>query len=199
MGNQQPGSMRQSQVVVIAIIIAIAAAGTAYRLLVFKHLEQTAALFIGIPSLIAILITLTPRPKSVTGMISKVMAIALLMSAPLLGEGFICIIMAAPIFFLVGLVIGLIIDRSRRSDRPGGGMATCLILFGLMSLEGVTDKTSFSRDEVVTVTSRVVRPAEQVEQSLSATPHFDRTLPLYLRLRFPRPTEARGQGLAQGD
>src|SRR6476619_1288376 len=137
MQNQPPSGLRQSQISVIAIIIAIAAAGTAYRLLVLKHLEQTAALFIGIPSIIAILLTLTPRPKSVTGMICKVMAIALLMSAPLLGEGFICIIMAAPIFFLVGIVIGVIIDRSRRSDHPGGGMATCLVLFGLMSLEGV--------------------------------------------------------------
>src|SRR5947199_5188409 len=120
MDNQQPSSMRQSQVAVIAIIIAIAAAGTAYRLLVLKHLEQSAALFIGIPSLIAILLTLTPRPKSVTGMICKVMAIALLMSAPLLGEGFICIVMAAPIFFLVGLVIGLVIDHGRRKNRSGG-------------------------------------------------------------------------------
>src|SRR3954466_6089359 len=128
MDNQQPSSMRQSQVAVIAIIIAVAAAGTAYRLLVFKHLEQSSALFIGIPSIIAILLTLTPRPKSVTGMICKVMAIALLMSAPLLGEGFICIIMAAPIFFALGIVIGVITDRSRRSDHPGGGMATCLVL-----------------------------------------------------------------------
>src|SRR5437868_64665 len=134
MNNQQPSGMRQSQVAVIAIIVAIAAAGTAYRLLVLKHLEQSAALFIGIPSLIVILITLTSRPKNVTLMICKVMAIALLMSAPLLGEGFICILMAAPIFFVVGIVIGVIIDYSRRSDRPGGGMATCLILFGLMSL-----------------------------------------------------------------
>src|SRR5437868_12381107 len=173
MNSQRPSGLRQSQISVIAIIIAIAAAGTAYRLLVFKHLEQSSALFIGIPSIIAIVITLTPRPNSVTGMICKVMGIALLMSGPLLGEGFICIIMAAPIFFLVGIVIGVIIDRSHRSDHRGGGMATCLILFGLMSLEGVTDKTSFSRDEVVTITSRVARPAAQVEHSLSATPHFD--------------------------
>jgi hypothetical protein len=126
------------------------------------------------------------------------MAIALLMSAPILGEGFICIIMAAPIFFLVGIVIGLIIDRSRRGDRPGGGMATCLILFGLMSLEGVTDKTSFNREEVVSVSARVSRSAVQVERSLSATPHFDAPLPFYLRLRFPRPTRANGDGIEVG-
>ncbi len=197
--NQQPNGMRQSQVVVIAIIIVIAAAGTAYRLLVFKHLEQSAALFIGIPSLIAILLTLTPRPRSVTGMICKVMAIALLMSAPLLGEGFICIIMAAPIFFLVGIVIGLIIDHGNRNARRGGGMATCLVLFGLMSLEGVTDKTSFNRDETVNVISHVPRSAQQVEQSLAMTPQFTGPLPVYLRLRFPLPTEASGEGLAVGD
>src|SRR5437868_6290744 len=167
MNSQRPSGLRQSQISVIAIIIAIAAAGTAYRLLVFKHLEQSSALFIGIPSIIAIVITLTPRPKSVTGMICKVMAIALLMSAPLLGEGFICIIMAAPIFFLVGIVIGVIIDRSSRSDHPGGGMATCLILFGLMSMEGVSDKISFNREEVINLNSTIGRSADAVERALS--------------------------------
>jgi hypothetical protein len=199
MESQPPSGLRQSQISVIAIIIAFAAAGTAYRLLVFKHLEQTSALFIGIPSIIAILLTLTPRPKSVTGMICKVMAIALLMSAPLLGEGFICIIMAAPIFFAVGIVIGVITDRSRRSDHPGGGMATCLVLFGLMSLEGVTEKTSFTRDEIVSVSSRVPRSAQEVERSLASTPNFSAPLPLYLSLRFPRPTRASGEGIAVGD
>src|SRR3954467_13392749 len=198
MENQLPSGLRQSQISVIAIIIAIAAAGTAYRLLVFKHLEQSSALFIGLPSIIAILLTLTPRPKSVTGMICKVMAIALLMSGPVLGEGFICIIMAAPIFFVVGIVIGIIIDRSRRSDHPGGGMATCLVLFGLMSLEGVTDKMSFNREEVVGVSARVSRSAVQVERSLSTTPHFNGPLPFYLRLRFPRPTDASGEGIEVG-
>src|SRR4051812_7036052 len=199
MESQPPSGLRQSQISVIAIIIAIAAAGTAYRLLVFKHLEQTSALFIGIPSIIAILLTLTPRPKSVTGMICKVMAIALLMSAPVLGEGFICIIMAAPIFFAVGVVIGLIIDGSRRSNRTGGGMATCLILFALMSLEGVTDKTSFNRDETVTVTSRISHSPQEVERSLAASPTFSAPLPMYLRLRFPRPTKASGTGIDLGD
>src|SRR5439155_18884498 len=66
------------------------------------------------------------------------------------------------------------------------------------SMEGVTDKTSFNRDEVVSVSARVSRSAGQVERSLSATPHFDSPLPFYLSLRFPRPTQASGEGIEVG-
>ena len=84
------------------VILALGAGHLGYRLSVAHRLEQTAALFIGLPMIIGMLLALTPRAKSVTGMICKTMTIALVMSGLVLGEGFICILMAAPLFYLVG-------------------------------------------------------------------------------------------------
>jgi len=96
------------------IVIAIALAGGAYRIVSYEHLEQTSLLFIGIPAILAIVVALTPRAKSLTGGIMKAITIALLLSGPILGEGFICILMAAPLFYLVGAIVGAVIKRSKR-------------------------------------------------------------------------------------
>jgi hypothetical protein len=185
--------------------IVLIAASFAYRMLVFGHLEQTSALFIGLPGFIAALLSLTPKAKSNTGMIMKGMTIALLMSGIFLGEGFICILMASPIFYMVGVIIGLIMDYSARREREGGTRKNkywqyaLLLPFLLMSLEGVTDKLSFSRAEIITEERIVAASDAAVEQSLSDTPRFATELPFYLKLRFPRPVETSGSGLAIGD
>jgi hypothetical protein len=188
--------------IVIGLAIAMAAGSLGYRVLVSKHLEQTAALFIGLPAVLAILVALTRPPKSATGVILKAMTLLLLLSGILLGEGFICIVMAAPLFYLVGFVIGRIIDfaekkRQRRLGKSFYGLV--LLPFLSLSLEGVYPSLSFPRREVVTV-ERIVRGATtEVERALAETPHFTRPLPLYLRLRFPRPAAAEGAGLSTGE
>ena len=184
----------------VGVIIAVAIGSVAYRLLVWKHLEQTSALFIGLPALLATAVVFLPRAKSATGMIMKVLTLALLISGILLGEGFICILMAAPIFYFVGLVIGLIYDYSKRRDESNANrnLGVVLLPILLMSVEG-TNNFSFSRDETVTVERIVTANAWQVEQALSQTPHFEKTLPLYLRLGFPKPVSASGAGLNVGD
>src|SRR5215831_20228584 len=87
------------------LVFAIAASCMAYRVLVMRHLEQTALLFVGIPALLAVIIACTPKAKTATGGVIKATALFLLLSAPLLGEGFICILMASPIFFAIAVVI----------------------------------------------------------------------------------------------
>lgn len=135
---EEPRRISGAQWMLAGIIVALAAGGIAYRLLVSHRLEQTSALFIGIPSLLAVILALTPRAKSVMGIVFKGMTIALLLSAPLLGEGFICILMAAPIFYLVAFIVALVIRRIRRSPNlgPGGMLGLSLVPLLLMSLEG---------------------------------------------------------------
>ncbi len=183
------------------IIVAFAAGGIAYRLLVKHRLEQTSALFIGLPALVALILALTPRAKSVMGIVMKGTTIALLLSAPILGEGFICIVMAAPIFYLVAFIVALVIKRIRSNPDlgPGGMLGLPLVPLLLMSLEGTHPSLSFSRQESVTVVRRVAGRPEDVERLLAAPPRFAAPLPLYLRLGFPRPVAARGEGLKGGD
>jgi hypothetical protein len=187
--------------IVIGLAIVMAAGSLGYRVLVSKHLEQTAALFIGLPAVLAILVALTRPPKSATGVILKAMTLLLLLSGILLGEGFICIVMAAPLFYLVGFVIGRIVDaaekrRQRRLDVRLYGLI--LLPFLPLSLEGVRPSLSFSRAEEVTVERTVPASAEAVQRSLESTPLFEESLPLFLRIRFPRPAAIWGDGLEPG-
>jgi hypothetical protein len=161
-------------------------------------------LFIGLPTILAAGVALLPRAESSTGMIMKVMTLALLMSGIALGEGFICILMAAPLFYLVGFIIGLIMDRVKRREaedrnrRTYGLMALPLVLL-LFSLEGVHRDLSFPRAEVVNVSRTVAADATGVEHAIGEEPRFEKALPLYLRLGFPKPVRAEGHGLSVGD
>ncbi len=193
---------RQARISLVAVILVLTLVSMMFRALVAHQLEPTSALFIGIPAFLAVLVALTPRAKSATGMIVKVMTLALLMSGILLGEGLVCIIMASPLFYAVGIAIGLIVDAVRRSERKQQkNVLTCVVLLGVlpMSLEGVNERLSFPREERVSVTRVVAAPAADVERALSATPRFDKPLPLYLQMKFPRPAMTSGSGLAPGD
>ena len=193
----------KAQWVLAAVILGITVTVVVYRILVWQHVEQTSLLFIGIPSVLAMILALTPRSETVIGLICKAMAIALLISGLFLGEGFICILMASPIFFAVGILIGIIVNVARADHKkPSGTSVTCLVLLGAfagMSLEGTSARLSFPKEEQVVVTKALTANPAAVEATLAATPVFDRALPPYLRLKFPRPVEAHGSGLSLGD
>ena len=196
--GQGPGSDRSRQNLVF-IILAVAFASIFYRIMVMKRLEQTSLLFIGLPTVLAIVTALAPKAKSVTGSILKATTIGLLVSGILLGEGFICILMAAPLFYLVAVIVGLVLDAAKPKNKPT--VMSCLFFFVLapMSLEGTHPRLSFAREESVSAEQVVSAPAAEVEQALGASPRVDLPLPLYLRLGFPRPVEAQGSGLRTGD
>lgn len=191
-------STRTSRIYLLLVITALAVTSFFYRLLVMRKLEQTSALFIGIPTVLAFIVAFTPSTKSVTGGIMKAMTLGLLMSGILLGEGFICILMAAPLFYLVGAVVGLIIGTSQKKNRTTMNCVALLLLLP-MALEGTTQWSSFARDEAVVAEEIVNAPESEVVVALAKSPRVDGKLPAFLRLRFPRATWARGEGLQTGD
>jgi hypothetical protein len=191
-----------AQWALIFVIVWLGASVAVYRFVHEGHLGQTAALFIGLPTVLAIGLTLTPKAKSATGMAVKGLTIGLVLSAILLGEGVICILMAAPLFYGIALAIGLTIDAVRRRERKiheGKLYSVLLIPLVLMSLEGVTPITSFPAVGTATATQTVAATPLGVEAALAAAPRFDRTLPAFLGLGFPRPLAAEGSGMAVGD
>jgi hypothetical protein len=154
-------------------------------------------MFLGVPAVLAILLALTPKAKTVTGGIVKGITLALLIVAPLVGEGYLCILMAAPLFYVVGLVVGLVVDWQRKKRAT---TVCCLAVLLLpMCLEGVFPATTFNRGQSVAVTRVVNAGADAVESSLGASPRVETKLPAYLRIGFPRPLTARGGGLQVGD
>jgi hypothetical protein len=184
---------------VVFIILAVAFASVLYRVIVHQKMEQTALLFIGIPTALAVLVAMTPKAKSVTGGILKAMTIAMLMAAPLLGEGFICILMASPLFFVVGVFIGKLIDLSKRESRGTTMTGLLLLAFLPMSFEGTSERLSFPREETVAVERVLAASAGEVERALGQPLQVEQSLPPFLRLGFPRPVGAEGAGLRVGD
>jgi hypothetical protein len=194
--DDQRQRMRATQWMLIAIIVACAVGSLLYRLLTHQHLEQTAALFIGIPSVLAIVVALQPAARTVTGTILKGLTLALLIVAPLLGEGFICILFASPLFYLVGIVVGLVADRAVQNRTTRLSCVAVVLL--PMCLEGVMPALTFKRTQVVSVRRVVPASADAVQQMLSQPPEIAKLLPAPLRIGFPRPIAASGSGLAPG-
>jgi len=196
-------SERNAKRILAAAIVALMLAGLAYRGLVLKRLEHTSLVFVGIPALLAIA-TLYIRPRSAIGTVNKIIAIALCMSGVVFGEALVCILMAAPIFFLVGTVVGAIIAGFQK--RGGTGLsgaakwrASVAMVLIPLSVEGVIPAFEFDRDERVSVTAIVGGEPDDVRAALAAAPRFDRQLPPFLRLGFPVPTHTSGSGLRVGD
>ena len=189
-------SISRSQWSLICLILAVTIGSLMYRVIVREKLEQTAVLFIGIPAVLAILLAMMPNAKTAKGSIMKGLTLALLLSGPVLGEGFICIVMASPIFYLVGLAVGAVVDANRKKRNA---TLSCLLLILLpMSIEGTSPNVSFNREETVQA-SQVVNGSEQdVRCALSHSPRTDLPLPMYGRMGFPRPTKAWGDGLQVG-
>jgi hypothetical protein len=172
-----------------------------YRVLVLGQKEQTALMFIGLPTAIAMLITFMPRSTSATGMIMKGISLFLLLLGILFIEGFICILMAAPFFYAVGFIVGIFADKARaRREFEKRFRVVVLPVLVLMSLEGISGSLSFPRDEAVTVSREVSLSPAVARERLARGPEFVLSqLPAFLKLGFPAPHRIDGNGLESGD
>ena len=179
--------------VAAAIIAAVALAALAYKGIFAHQLQQTAALFVGIPALLAVVVVLFVSPRSAKGVACKAVTVGLLVSLAFLGEGMLCVLMSAPIFYAVAVAVGAAIDGARRLSERSRTVYSSIILLMIvpMSLEGVTESLSFGRNETVTATRIVRASAPEIQRAVFEPPRFDRAMPIALRAGFPRPSSVR--------
>ncbi|MEO3783899.1 hypothetical protein ABGB12_11235 [Actinocorallia sp. B10E7] len=176
----------------LGVVAALFAAMLAYRILKAGQLEQTALFYVGIPALIALTVVATARPRSTLGTITAAITVGLALAGPLLDEGVVCLVIAAPLFYLCGTIMGVSIDRDRRRR----GMQALLIVPLLLCAEGTA--VSLPRGNEVTVT-RTAPDGTDLERALAVAPDFGPVRSRLLRLKFPRPVRAEGSGLEPGD
>jgi hypothetical protein len=198
---EESPARRRARVGLAATIAAVAIATLLYRWLILHHLGQTSALFVGLPSLLAVLVVFWVSPRSAAGAACKAVTIGLLVSLLFLGEGIVCIVMSAPLFYAVAIIIGSAVDVARRSRNTAGRAVSCIALFALapMSLEGVTGITTLDRAQSVTVTRIVKASSSDVGRAAGQPPRFERPLPLYLSVGFPRAISTRIERRPAGD
>jgi len=181
-----------------SVVLALGITAAVGEVLIRHDLSDSAALYIGIPLILALLLSLMPKSTSALGATMKGITIALLLSAIVFNEGYICILFAAPLFYAIGALAAIPIDLARKhKKRPiqAGIVATIL---ALMSLEGTTDVTTFPRDNEVTVSKIVASPVDAVREQLAEPPRLEGTKPFFLRI-FPYPVATSGLPLKVGD
>ncbi len=185
------------KLMLLGVVLMFAIVSLGYRILFLNHLETSSLLFVGIPTVAAVVLVLTVRPRSAMASAMAGVTLVLLLSSILFGEGLICILMAAPLAYVVGAIVGGAIDAANRNRRTASMLLLAPVV--LMSLEGTHPRISFPREQVVTSRAVVAATPEEVQSALAATPSFRTPLPYYLRMSFPRPVSARGDGLRVGD
>ena len=93
--------------ILLVLVVCFVCVALLHRLLMTGGIGQTAAMFIGVPALMAIGLSFVPRARSITGAIMWNMTFTLLLLGILLIEGFIRLLMAAPLLYLIGIIVGL--------------------------------------------------------------------------------------------
>jgi len=186
------------QWLVVGFLLAFGVGFLLYHWLKDDGLNQSAALYVGIPVVLAIILALTAPPKRATGVAMKVTTILLLLSIPVLGEGACCVLLAAPIFYFFVYVVAWAIDNGRRGrGTPGFAFAVPAVL-ALMALEGTTPALAFDGAAVSTATRVVDLPADQVASALARPMRFhDVARTGILAIGFPTPLDDDG-GLDPG-
>ncbi len=195
--DEQSRNITPAQWYVVALIVAFSVGSVLYKYLVHQQLGHSAAMFLGIPAVLAILLALAPKARTVTGGILKGITLALLVMAPLLGEGFLCILVASPLFYLVGIIVGLLVDRQRSNKHVT--LSCTVLLLVPMCLEGITPKLTLSRIQSAEAKTVIDSPYDLVESHLARKLDVSTLPPLALRIGFSRPLWALGEGLSVGD
>lgn len=190
--NEQAGAKKA-----LYVLVGILAAATlTFRLIAFTGKEQTSLLFVGIPALITLLvIRFSGTPKSSYGVAFKGITLFLLISSIVLGEGTVCIIMAAPIFYGV---TALIVRFNNYRDRHGKNKFFSIAIIPLLLI--ISQPLDYvGETPVETVKTSVVINKKVSLNSFNEHPDFMKNYPKFFNLGFPEPVNIQGKGINIGD
>ena len=116
---------RSLRVVFLALLAVTGGAAIAMQFLTVGRLRDTTAFFVGLPMLLGVLTIQLTRTSSPLGLAMQTSVIFLAIVAPVLGEGSVCLLMAAPLFlgvvaliaFVAVLIRALFTGFDQRRDR----------------------------------------------------------------------------------
>nr|WP_028648879.1 hypothetical protein [Nocardiopsis sp. CNT312] len=196
----EPPARNRARWWLAAILLVVFALLLALRITHAGRLDQTALFYVGVPAVIALLVLSGPRPRSAVGTATATTTVCLALAGPLLGEGIVCLLIAAPLIYgVVSLVtwVCVVIARGGRGSRHA--LFSVPLLF-VLALEGVGGSTLLPT--AGTGEGGVLVDAEPgaIAEVLAAPPEYPGFEALFLRaVPFPEPVRARGEGLAVGD
>ena len=177
------------------------------RLALDSRFATTSFFYCLVPYIIGVILYIfVPQPKgwSRTKRIGRHLLatlIVMLASSAILFEGFICVIIAAPIYILFALLAISISphkadpDRFKKSDVFRASFVPLAVI--IVSVEGLTETTSFPREEAITRTQILNLTPEEVHANLAQPVHLDAKRSAFLSI-FPLPDRVDAPNFQQG-
>ena len=183
-GLQPPRRLSRGWRYMLSGLLGATVGGAAmYSLLGVAGLKQTSALFIGLPLLLGLLTIHLTHAAGPYGQVLRANAIGLAVVAPLLGEGSICLLMAAPLFVGVSMLVVVVYNAVRRPR-------TLLCFVMLPVLLGVAEKHSkrFTPGaEIVTTTVELCDAAESWRATVRDVVPVSKPAAFFLQAGLPLP------------
>lgn len=190
-----------SRTIATVLVLGLAVASALYRIVNDAGLGSTGALFVGLPTVLALVLVWARPARSTQGTIAKGISLVLVLATITFVEGFVCVLFAAPLFYGLGAAVGAAINAWRRR-RSTSGSRLPLVVVGVLlcsSLEGTMPMTTAPRHGVVAAERVLQASPAEVVATLAGPPDLHAPLPAPLRLGFPRPVSAHSAGLDVGN
>ncbi|MBB6121065.1 putative membrane protein [Nocardiopsis algeriensis] len=182
------------------IVLGMFALLTVLRITSWGGLDQTALFYLGLPAVVALLVVFTFRPRSAVGVSMAVLTLFLAMSGALLGEGLVCLVIAAPLLYAVVALVAMVAERIMDSGKNSRHAFLAVPLLMALGMEGIAGTTILPRAGAGTDSVLVDAAPSRVAAALAAPPAYDEPAALFLRaVPFPQPVAAEGGGLGVGD
>lgn len=177
------------------IICILALASMLFRSISYLHYEQTSILFVGIPALIAIMVVkYTNTPKTVYGVTFRVITLFLLICSIFLGEGIVCILFMAPIFYGIAALAIAIYKMLKPQKNINSFVFVLLLLFIAQpnEIKQIGETHSIKNSMIVDRTISL--------EELTQPKDLNNELPVFFdQLKFPKPVSVSTNGLQIGN
>lgn len=188
------------------LLFAIGAAALVIRALLDSQFRNSALLYLLVPFALSILLHKTTRRSDGQSTTRRYVnhlrdgTIVMLATSALLFEGFLCILMFMPIYYVaitVGFLFNLAADAANK--RGGGHHAYAIpALVVMLSMEGAADPLTFERYREATHVAVVDASIEELKANMARPIAFPSDRHWFLSL-FPLPTRVEAGTLRAGD
>lgn len=161
-----PQKFSRLQIWLLMLLVVVIGGGFFVSAMYFHRLNASAAFYIGLPALIAVLIIMTNPSDNPIGATMKGITLMLVLSVPLLQEGFICVLIAAPLFYAVGAAVAYLYVQIRNKNKDSTLQSSALLIMLVASMEGMHEDLTVERFNLVEVEKVIAAPAHAVAAQL---------------------------------
>ncbi len=186
---------KRAKNILYVIVVVLAIASLCFKGLIKSNFEQTSILFVGIPTLITLLVIKNmTKPKNLYGIVFLVITLFLLICSIFFGEGIVCILFMAPIFYgVAALIVAIYNSFKKEHNKTLKSIIAIPIFLLIIQPQGImiVQKSQSVKTSIITDKNATIK-------NFQKTPNFLENLPTFFYLGFPKPISIDGKDLKKG-